>query len=387
MRPERGMSGPFGYSGRFMGLPNASRKAYTCEQLEVEMQRRDLTFVAALVVALSLLAGQNRAQSLNAKAAKTANPTWTAPRTLDGQPDLQGVWANNTATPLERPKALAGRAFLTDEEVAALKKKAAQLFDNGNSDAAFGDSVFESVLANVEGQKSGFKSVDGGTGDYSSVWLAAREWDNRTSLITDPPDGRLPPLTAEAQEKVAAAAAARNRVPAGPEDRALSERCITYGTPQLVAGYQSYYQIVQASDSVVILTEMIHDARVIPLDGHPHIPSTIRTWLGDARGHWEGDTLVVDSTNFRPGVFRNISTEKLHVIERFTRTSPDILQWQVTIDDPGAWTKPWTAMIPLRSSKKPVFEYACQEGNYGLRDILAGARREEQRAETEKTPR
>jgi hypothetical protein len=350
------------------------------------MQPRNLTFLAVIaVVVSSQLPGQTRAQPLAAKAANTTKPTWTVPRTVDGQPDLQGVWANNSATPLERPKALAGRAFLTDEEVAALKKKAAELFGNGNSDAAFGDSVFESALANVEGKKSGFKSVDGGTGDYSSVWVVARDWDNRTSLITDPPDGRLPPLTPEAESKVAAAAAARNRLPAGPEDRSLSERCITYGSPQLVAGYQSYYQIVQSSNSVVILTEMIHDARVIPMDGRPHLPSNIRTWLGDARGHWEGDTLVVDSTNFKPGVFRNVSTEKLHVIERFTRTGPDSLHWEVTIDDPGAWTRPWTAMIPLRSSNKFVFEYACHEGNYGLRDILAGARREEQRGEAEKT--
>ncbi len=145
-----------------------------------------------------------------------------------------------------------------------------------------------------------------------------------------------------------------------------------------MAGYQSYSQIVQSSNAVVILTEMIHDARVIPLDGHPHLPSNIRSWAGDARGHWEGDTLVVDSTNFKPGVFRSVSTEKLHLIERFTRTGPDTLQWELTIDDPGAWTKPWTAMIPLRSSKKGVFEYACHEGNYGLEDILEGARREDQ---------
>lgn len=356
------------------------------------MRAHVLTFMTAMMVlGPSLLAGQTRAQSVNtitakvAKAVKAGKPTWRVPRTADGHPDLEGVWANNTATPLERPKALAGRAFLTGEEVAALKKKAAELFDNGNSDAAFGDSVFDSVFANVEGKKSGFKSVDGGTGDYSSVWLAAREWDNRTSLITDPPDGRLPPMMPEAQSKVAAAAAARNRLPAGPEDRSLSERCITYGTPQLVAGYQSYYQIVQASNSVAILTEMIHDARVIPLDGRPHLSPNIHTWLGDARGRWEGDTLVVDSTNFRAGVFRNISTEKLHVIERFTRVGPDVLQWEVTIDDPGAWTRPWTAMIPLRSSNKPVFEYACQEGNYGLRDILAGARREEQKVEAQQT--
>jgi hypothetical protein len=342
------------------------------------MRFRTLTFAAAVTAALSLLPAQAVAQSLNAKSAKAATQTWTAPRTVDGQPDLQGVWANNTATPLERPKVLEGRAFLTEQEVAALKQKAAELFADGNSDAAFGDTVFESVLANVKGTKSGFKSTDGGTGDYSSVWTVARDWDNRTSLITDPPDGRIPPMTAEAQEKQRAAFAAVRGRPSGPEDRSLSERCITYGSPQLVAGYQSYYQIVQTSNSVVILTEMIHDARVIPLDGSPHLPSNIRTWMGDARGHWEGDTLVVDSTNFRPGVFRNISTEKLHVVERFTRTSADTLQWQLTVDDPGAWTKPWTAMIPLRPTQKAIYEYACHEGNYGLADILAGARREDQ---------
>jgi hypothetical protein len=303
--------------------------------------------------------------------------TWTTPRTVDGQPDLQGVWANNTATPLERPKILEGRAYLTEQEVAALKKKAAELFDDGNSDAAFGDTVYESVLANVKGTKSGFKSTDGGTGDYSSVWTVARDWDNRTSLITDPSDGRIPPMTPQAAEKQRAAFAVTRGRPSGPEDRSLSERCITYGSPQLTAGYQSYYQIVQTANSVVILTEMIHDARVIPLDGGPHLPANIKTWAGDARGHWEGDTLVVDTINYRPGVFRNVSTEKLHVVERFTRTGADTLQWQLTIDDPGAWTKPWTAMIPLRPSKKAIYEYACHEGNYGLADILAGARREE----------
>jgi hypothetical protein len=341
------------------------------------MRLRNLPVCATVAVFLSLLPSPASAQSLNAKPAKTATTqAWTAPLAPDGHPDLQGVWSNNTATPLERPKILAGRAYLTAEEVAALKKKAAELFDNGNSDAAFGDSVFESVLENVKGAKTGFKSVDGGTGDYSSVWTVARDWDNRTSLITDPPDGRLPSLTDEAQKRQASISFI-GRPANGPEDRSLSERCITYGTPQMTAGYQSYRQIVQTSNSVVILTEMIHDARIIPLDGSPHVAPNIRSWMGDARGHWEGDTLVVDSTNFRPGAFRTVSTDKLHVVERFTRTSPDTLQWQITIDDPGAWTKPWTAMIPLRASNKAIFEYACHEGNYGLADILAGARRED----------
>jgi hypothetical protein len=343
------------------------------------MNFRSLTFAAMAAVVLSVAGEQAVAQSATTKPAKIANGTWTAPRTPDGQPDLQGVWANNIATPLERPKELAGRAYLTEQEVAALKEKAAELFDDGNSDAAFGDQVFATALANVSGSKSGFKSTDGGTGDYSSVWLSPRDWDNRTSLITDPPDGRLPARTAEAQQKQTAAAVARNRLPAGPEDRSPSERCITFGAPRLGAAYQSYFQIIQSPKVVTILMETIHDARVISLEGSPHLPSNIQNWLGDPRGHWEGDTLVVETTNYKPGAFMNISTERLRVIEKFTRTSPDILKWEITVDDPGAWAKPWTAMIPLRHSKEFVVEYACQEGNIGLQGILAGARAEETR--------
>jgi hypothetical protein len=329
------------------------------------MQFRSFIFVTGIALLLTLPSGQ-------------ANAQWKTPRTPDGHPDFQGVWANNSATPLERPKVVEGRAYLTEQEVAALKTKAAELFDNGNSDAAFFDQVFETVLANVKGSKTGFKSTDGQTGDYSSVWTESRDWDNRTSLITDPADGRLPPVTQQAAERQRARfAAAPGSRPAGPEDRSLSERCITYGTPQLVAGYQSYRQIVQSPGAVAIMTEMIHDTRVIPLDGPPHLPSGVQSWDGDARGHWEGDTLVVDSTNFKPGAFRNVSTEKLHVVERFTRTGPETLEWEVRIDDPGAWTKPWTAKILLRRANKAVYEYACHEGNYGLMDILAGARHEE----------
>ncbi len=363
--------GPEGYQTTFEAYIISTKP-------EAKMYFRNLALAALVAAIFSLGQIPTLAQSLNAKPAKAADATWTAPRTADGQPDLQGVWSNNNATPLERPKEFEGRAYLSDPEVAALKKKAAELFDGGHSDAAFGDNVFQSVLANVKGTRAGFKSVDGETGDYSSVWTVAREWDNRTSLITDPPDGRLPPMTPQAIEKQRAADAARNARPSGPEDRSLQERCITYDSPRLAAGYQSYYHIVQSPTSVVILAEMIHDARVIPLDGSPHLAPNIQSWLGDARGHWEGDTLVVDTTNFKPGVFRNVSTEKLHVIERFTRTGPNTLEWQLTIDDPGAWTKPWTAMIPLRPSKKSVFEYACHEGNYGLESILAGARREDQ---------
>jgi hypothetical protein len=342
------------------------------------MNYRCLFSILGLSALISVAQGQDAPPATMAKA-KAGKQTWTPPRTSDGHPDLQGFWSNNNATPLERPKELAGRATLTDAEVAALKKKAHELF-GGTGDAAFGDSVFNTVLANVKGTKSGFKSTDGETGDYSSVWTVERDWDNRTSLITDPPDGRMPPVTPEGQKRRNAALAAMLRSPAGPEDRMLQERCITYGSPQLIAGYQSYYQIVQTSGAVIVLTEMIHDTRIISLDGRPHIPSTVQTWLGDSRGHWEGDTLVVDSTNYKPRSFMSESSEKLHVTERFSRTGPETLQYEITVDDPGTWTKPWSLMIPLKQSLKPVYEYACHEGNEGLAGILAGARAEERAA-------
>jgi hypothetical protein len=340
------------------------------------MNYRYLGFTIGFTALVSIAQGQVAPQKATTKSAKQ---TWTAPRTADGQPDLQGVWANNIATPLERPKELEGRALLTDQEVAALKKKAHELF-GGKSDAAFGDTVYRSVWANVNGTTSGFKSTDGETGDYSSVWTVEREWENRTSLITDPPDGRLPAITTEAQKRRAANASARTRRPEGPQDRLLQERCITYGSPQLTAGYQSYSRILQTSNTVILETEMIHDSRIIPLDGRPHLPSTIQSWLGDSRGHWEGDTLVVDTTNYKPQSFMSTSSDKLHVIERFTRSDPETLKYEITINDPETWTKPWTLMIPLQRTSDSIFEYACQEGNIGLAGILAGARAEERAA-------
>ena len=341
-----------------------------------------ISFVVALGAVVSLAQAQTAPQTAPAKAkvdAKATRQTWTPPRAADGHPDLQGYWANNTATPLERPKELAGRAYLTDAETAALKKKAGELF-NGHGDAAFGDTVFQTALANVNGTKAGFKSTDGETGDYSSVWTVQREWDNRTSLITDPPDGRIPALTPEGQKRLDANTAALKRVPEGPQDRALQERCITYGSPQLVAGYQSLYQIVQSPTSVAVMTEMIHDTRVIPLDGHPHLPPAVQQWFGDSRGHWEGDTLVVDTTNYKPRAFRSVSSEKLHVTERLSRSGPETVKYEITIDDPGTWTKPWSLMVPLKHSTEPIFEYACHEGNIGMVGILAGARAEERAA-------
>jgi hypothetical protein len=262
-----------------------------------------------------------------------------------------------------------------------MKKKAKELYDGGG-DAAFGDTIFQTVYESLKGSTSGphkkaANEFDGGTGDYSSEWIVAREWDNRTSLVTDPPDGKLPALTPEGVARRNESFAGMMRPAAQASDRGLQERCITYGSPQLIAGYQSYYEIQQTANSVIILTEMIHDVRIIPLDGSPHAPSEIHQWLGDSRGHWEGNTLVVDSTNYKPRSFMSFSSEKLHVIERFTRTGPESLKYELTIDDPGTWTKPWSLMIPLKQTSDRVFEYACHEGNVGLAGILKGARAEE----------
>jgi hypothetical protein len=306
------------------------------------------------------------AANLSAQKAK-----WTVPRTVDGQPDLQGTWANNNVTPLERPAELAGKPILTDAELAMLKARSAKLF-NGDGDAAFGDQLFAALLTNPDK----FVSTDGRTGDYNQFWLPDRVFDNRTSLITDPPDGRVPPLLPAAQRRFADALV-RPAVPAGPEDRSVTERCITFGIPRTQAAYMSYYDIVQSRDTVVLRMETIHDARIIPLDGRPHPGSKIRNWLGDSRGHWEGDTLVVDTTNFSPKSNFRGSRENLHLVERFTRVAPDRLEYAFTVSDDTTWSRPWTAMIPLLRSKAPMYEYACHEGNLGLAGILSGARAEE----------
>ena len=310
---------------------------------------------------------------------KTATPKWSVPRTADHKPDLQGVWANNVATPLERPKELAGKATLTDAELKAFKERASRLFTAG-SDAAFGDGFYQAVLANPDS----YKSSDGRTGNYNNFWMVDREFEHRTSLVFDPPDGRIPPRTPAAQARFDAETQSRRERPADSvESLTLSVRCITFGMPRLGglnAGYNSYTEIFQTPDYVAIRTEMFHEVRIVPLDGRPHLPSNVRLWQGDTRGHWEGDTLVIDSTNFSPRSGFMGAHENLHVIERFTRTGPDTLQQEFTIDDPTTWTRPWSAMIPLRRSKEPIYEFACHEGNISLPGILAGARAEEKAA-------
>jgi hypothetical protein len=309
---------------------------------------------------------------------------WTPPRTPDGKPDLQGVWEHNAVTPLERPKALAGKALLTDPELADLKRRASQILDGG--DAQFGDDLFEAALASQKGSKS----YDPATGNYSQAWMVDRTWDNRTSLVVDPPDGRVPALLPEVQKREAARGDARVRHAADSwEDRGLTERCITYGVQKMIrAGYNSYVQIMQTPAYAVVAMEMIHDARIIPLDGRPHAPSAIRQYLGDSRGRWEGDTLVVDTTNFSPKSEFRGAGGNLHVVERFTRIGPETLKYDVTYDDPTTWTRPWTVVVNLKRSNDHIYEYACHEGNEALRGILAGARmQEKQSANVTKSPR
>ncbi len=303
--------------------------------------------------------------------------SWTVPRTADGHPDLQGVWANNNATPLERPEEWAGKDTLTEEELAALQVAATEAVDDG--DALFGDQL---VLAAIERTKAG--SYDPTTGNYNQLWIADRDFNNRTSLVIDPPDGRIPAMTSSGQARAKMIRDHRRLHPADTyTDRPLSERCVTYGHPRLGAGYNSYYQLFQSKDHVVVYMEMNHDARVIPLDGTPTLNDDVRLWHGDSRGYWDGDTLVVTTTNYAShATFRGNTSENMTVTERFTRVGPQTLNYEVTIDDPTTYTKPWTVMIPLMGTTDAVYEYACHEGNIGMDGILAGHRAEEREALT-----
>jgi len=298
----------------------------------------------------------------------------SVPRMPDGHPDLQGVWANNGMTPLERPKHFGLRATMTDAELADLKKKAQALQDGG--DAFFADELF---TAAVEG-KTKFTSADTQTGNYDQTWLSDRIWDNRTSLIIDPPDGRIPPLVPGAVERARAAEAAA-RKGRGPADSAadlsLGTRCVSYGTPNIRAGYQSYFEITQGPGVVALRSEMIHDARIFPVDKPSLISPAIRQYHGDSRAHWDGDFFVVETANYTANATRVGATDKLRTTEKFRRVSADTLEYYVTFDDPTVWSRPWTMMIALKMTGESMFEYACHEGNYGLPAILRGAREQE----------
>ena len=319
------------------------------------------------VMSALLLAPPVPGQTPAAAPKRTAQEkVWTAPRTPWGHPDLEGIWDFATITPMERPSEFSGKEVFTDEEAAAYEKRT---LERRNQD-----------------RRDGGAQADVGRA-YNHFW-----WDfgtrvvgtKRTSLVVDPPDGRIPPLTPEASKRATARAAVRERAPSGPEDRNLWERCIlggNAGPPMAPGAYNNNVQLFQTPGYVVILNEMINDARIVPLDGRPHLPESIRQWRGDSRGRWDGNTLVVDTANFRdPTNFRGASRD-LHQVERFTRVDAETLLYEFTIDDPAFWTKPWTAAVPMTRTAGPVFEYACHVGNYGMINLLAGARAQESAAE------
>ncbi len=317
-------------------------------------------FLAALLTVITVVLLVPVPAIGQAPSSEARSATWEQQRTPWGDPDLQGIWNNVTATPLQRPDELKDKALLTDEEAAE----------------------YERQIADRQAEREARPH----TGYAASIWFETGHTlsENRTSLLVDPPDGRLPPLTSVAQRFAEREAEARKLSPADkPEDRGPYERCITRALPgAMMPGFYNHnYQIFQTPGYVVILVEMIHDARIIPMDGRPHVGAGIRQWLGDSRGRWEGNTLVVETANLRHIDQRNVAvfgtSEQGRVIERFTRVGADTMDYQVTVEDPAWFTQPWTASTPMTKVDGPLYEYACHEGNYGLPNILAGHRKEE----------
>ncbi|HJT88106.1 MAG TPA: hypothetical protein VJ732_09625 [Bryobacteraceae bacterium] len=334
---------------------------------------------AAFLVTLPLSA---QTQPLAAKPAYTSKArTFSVPRTPGGHPDFTGIWTNVTITPLERPKELAGKEFFTPQEAVAYQK---QMVERRNKDQR--ERGTQRDVADA----------------YNDFW-----WDSgttvvktlRTSIVVDPPDGRIPALTPQRRQELEERAdAVRRRCeqpgcepensgllgPAdGPEDRPLMERCLAFGSggpPMMPSAYNNNYQFVESAGYLDIDVEMAHDVRRIPLNGSAHLPAGIRQWMGDPRGHWEGDTLVVDTTNFTGKTTFRGSDKNLHLTERFSFLDPDTILYQFTVDDPTAFTRTWSGEIPMVRTKGPLFEYACNEGNIGLRDILTSARADERKA-------
>lgn len=288
-------------------------------------------------------------------------------QTSPGHPDFQGIWSFATLTPLERPAELAGKTHLTDQEATEYAKR---MRERRNFDRRDGSSEQDVSRA------------------YNDLFYDfGNSASNQTSLITDPPDGKLPPLTPFGKKRASERSAKLARIPEGPEDRSLWERCIlgfNSGPPMMPSGYNNNVQIFQTPGYLVIFNEMVHSARVVPLDGRPH--GTVRQWLGDSRGHWEASALVVDTigfTNNGTGTIglRVATNEHLHLTERFVRRDANTMIYEFTVDDPTIWTRPWTASVPMTKTEEPIYEYACHEGNYGMQGILAGARADEKAAE------
>ena len=319
-----------------------------------------------------------------------AQSEFEPPRLADGKPDLQGVWDFRTLTPLQRPADRADQALLTPEEAAEIEAAAVQR-------AIEADRPSEIRTEPLP--------VGGNVGGYNNFWFdrgAGVVDDHRTSLIVDPPDGRIPEAQPDAKQQEttnddtsAPDRPVRFRVGGigthGPEDRGLAERCLlgfNTGPPIVPGGYNQNMQLFQTPDHVVILNEMVHDARIVPLDGRDPLPAGMRQWMGSSRGHWEGDTLVVETTNFTgltasfaPSVRSAVGTgATLHLTERFSRIAGDTLLYEFTVNDPTSFTRPFTAAVPMKRGAAPLFEYACHEGNYGMLNLLSGARAQEREA-------
>jgi hypothetical protein len=334
------------------------------------VSRGGLTALIA-VVFLAALPAAGQAPSARATATRTtAAKAYTPARTPDGQPDLQGFWTNSTYTPLERPDGVT-KEFYTAEEAVDAEKRAA---------ARESEQTVPGTIADVHYDFSQF-GLDRNQSPYAR--------NLRTSLIVDPADGKLPPVTAEGRQRAAERAETARRMGGrwdAAQNNELDDRCLIMagaGPPMMNTGYNSNYQIVQGVGYVMILVEMIHDARIIPLDGRPQPPPNARQWMGISRGRWEGTTLVVETTNFNgKNPFRG-SSENMRVIERFTRVASDQIRYTFTVEDRPTWTRPWTAEMPMQKMEGPLFEHACHEGNYGLYNTLVGARAEEKRAAEE----
>lgn len=296
---------------------------------------------------------------------------WELSRTIDGHPDLQGVWANNTMTPVERPDVFGDKEMLTDDDIKFLQQRISEIMQEGG-DALFGEGVLAAAFSGE------IKSYDPSTGNYDSQWMVDRTVHRRTSQIIDPPNGKYPPRTEQAVAAARDLAQHRQDHPADSyTDRPLGERCISFGAPRLGSGYNSYWQIVQTRDTVAIIQEMAHDVRIIPLVAKPHIHDAIKLWHGDSRGYWDGDTLVIETRNYSDKSSTGPETSRKVNVERLTRTGLNTIQYQFTSDDPGSFTAPYTREIILDHTNDEIYEYACHEGNYGMTNILSGHRTEE----------
>jgi hypothetical protein len=332
---------------------------------EAAMRQRFVTIAAAGIAIM--VAGTLSAQTAPKPAQAPGKAAYTAPKTGDGQPDLQGVWDFRTVTPMERPAEFKDKAFLTAQEAAEYEKKI-------NTQR----NVDENRDKTVRRQVNGTDETQDVASAYNQFW-----WDRgtqvigtfRTSLVVDPADGKLPELTDQAKKRRDERAVIGERPAWGPEDRSVGERCIlgfNAGPPINPGGYNQNLQIVQSKDNVVLLNEMVHTARIVPLDNRSHL--SFPQWTGSSIGHWEGNTLVVETTGFYQTTSFQNSSPNMKVVERFTRVGPKELQYQYTVTDPTTWTRPFTVEVPMLLSTLPIYEYACHEGNYGMFGLLSGAR-------------